>query len=118
MSELVTVMSDAHRELVRLLLNWGVELQEEIKFPPYTVDVYVPVLHVAIEADGPQHSRRRDDKRDQYLCEVYDLIVLRVENSVLKHPEKLHRAVRECFEICAESANARAIRCRNKVPWI
>jgi very-short-patch-repair endonuclease len=118
MSELVRVMSDAHRELIRLLQNWGVGLMEEVEFPPYTVDIYVPDAHVAIEADGPHHSRRHDDKRDQQLYERYSLVVLRVQNELLSHPDKLRVGLQEAFAQCTGDITARLTRCRNILPWI
>lgn len=80
MSELVRVLSDAHRRVIRLLETWGVEIMEETAFPPYIVDVYLQDYHAAVEVDGPHHRNRckQDKRRDTLLLDRYSLPTFRV----------------------------------------
>lgn len=55
------------------------------KFGKYQVDVYVPELHVAFEADGEHwhEDKERDARRDAYLLEEFDLPVIRLTGKEL-----------------------------------
>ncbi|KKN86932.1 hypothetical protein LCGC14_0264950 [marine sediment metagenome] len=68
---------------MELLKTVGFELEEEVSFSPYTVDIYVRSRHIAFEADGPQHSETRDKRRDTYLMAKYALPVYRLDYSEL-----------------------------------
>jgi hypothetical protein len=70
--------TEGHQNLTQLLTELGFSVEEEVSFPPYTVDCYVESLHVAFEFDGPHHSQRRDSKRDDQLLVWYALPVVRV----------------------------------------
>ena len=72
-----------HRQLVALLEWLGFTVEEEKGFYPYHVDVYVPELHVAFEADGPQHRERPDAELDERLLGTYGLPVYRLPAVVL-----------------------------------
>jgi len=118
MSEPVTEMSDLHRELTRLLQNWGLELMDEVPFPPFQVDIYVPQAHVAIEADGPQHNRRADERRDEKLFELYDLPVIHVTDEAIAEQASLRYALLAHIGIYMQTAEQRLTRCKAKLPWI
>ena len=75
-----------HRQLVALLEWLGFTVEEEKGFYPYHVDVYVPELHVAFEADGPQHRERPDAERDERLLGTYALQIYRLGAGVLDKP--------------------------------
>lgn len=75
---LETTMTQPHKELIQLLESIGLDCVEEVKFSPYIVDIYVPSLHIAFEADGPMHNKKKDDTRDYRLESVYALPVIRV----------------------------------------
>ncbi len=77
--KLETTMTMPHKELIRLLESIGLDCVEEVKFNPYTVDIYVPSLHIAFEADGPMHNVKKDNTRDYRLESVYALPVIRVK---------------------------------------
>ena len=79
---LVTEISDAHRELIRLLENSGLCIIEEQEFPPYTVDIYLPDVHLGVEVDGPHHELKRDARRDEQLLNDYLLPVLHVSTKL------------------------------------
>ncbi len=73
-----TTMTEGHQRLNKLLADLGFVSDDERPFGPYTVDCYVPSLHVAFEYDGPQHFAAHDRKRDAYLFATHGLPVIRV----------------------------------------
>lgn len=79
-----TTMTRPHRQLIQLLEGLGLTVETEVGFPPKFVDCYLPDLHVAVEADGPAHSRERDLDRDAYLMARYALPVYRVSATALR----------------------------------
>lgn len=76
-------MTLGHQQLVSLVTQMGFQVRIEEPFAPYVVDVYIPEMHVALEADGPRHSKRKDALRDAVLLEQYGLPVLRFANKEL-----------------------------------
>ena len=85
-----TTRTKPHLQLLDLLEKLGYEVEEEKSFPPYSVDAYLPGLHVAFEADGPTHQQKSDAKRDLRLMGKYALPVYRLSSIVLdKQPEEL-----------------------------
>lgn len=85
-----TELTGIHRELTRLLAFIGFDVEDEKAFPPYQVDCYVEELHVAFEADGPQHRGKADRKRDSQLLACYALPVVRVTSAALEGSD-LHK---------------------------
>ena len=79
----LTTMTQPHRQLIKLLEECGFEVEVEVSFPPKSVDCYLPEYHIAIEADGPQHTRMKDLDRDAYLMAQYALPVYRVTSEEL-----------------------------------
>ena len=73
-----TVISDAHSRVIKLLEARGLCLQEEIDFPPFRIDLYLPDYHVCIEVDGPYHSERANRLRDRELENVYHMPTFRI----------------------------------------
>ena len=112
------VLTDAHVAVVRELERRGLGVMNEIPFPPYTVDVYVPRFHCAIEIDGPQHGKTRDEKRDRRLVEEYDLPVFRVKAGEAKRPKKWLPALRDFLLSAAETADERRSECEQKASWL
>lgn len=55
----------------------GLVYESEREFSPYTVDIFLPEINCAIEVDGPYHSKKKDEIRDQKLLENYGLYILR-----------------------------------------
>lgn len=72
-----------HRDLMEWLEKRGQEVMEEVPFPPYQVDIYLPRLHAAVEADGPMHSGPKDRNRDQVLWDEYKLNMAHVSMDCL-----------------------------------
>lgn len=71
--------SGPHRKLERFLDEFGFRYESERPFGPYTVDIYLPDWHICVEADGPYHSKAKDEKRDAYLLEKFGLYLLRIK---------------------------------------
>lgn len=80
-------LTKGHLEVHEIVVYCGFDVDDEVEFPPYTVDIYVPELHVAVEYDGPMHDgygqKKKDRIRDQYLIEEYGLPVLRINHKDL-----------------------------------
>lgn len=80
------MMTQLHRKLVELLEELHLQVEIEKAFTPYSVDVYLPRLHVVIEADGPQHKNHaKDALRDGVLRVRYGLPVYRVTEEQMSH---------------------------------
>ena len=104
MSEPVRVLSDAHRRVIRLLEMAGLEIMEEVGFPPYQIDIYIPDCHAAVEVDGPHHRnrRRRDRRRDILLIDRYSLPTFRVPMRGRGWEEEFGRFLRLAKETARE----------------
>jgi len=117
-SEGVTVVSDAHRDMIRQLEERGFEVMEEIPFPPYQVDIYVPLFHMCVEVDGPQHGKRADEKRNEALVRVYSLPTFRVKSGDVNPPDRWESDLTEFVKEHALTAGTRWEKCAMKVPWL
>lgn len=71
-------MTEGHKALMFALEYLGFSVEDEVAFPPYTVDCYVESVHTAFEYDGPHHSVKRDETRDLKLMAQYALPVVRI----------------------------------------
>ncbi len=66
----------------------GFLVEVEKFFEPYWVDCYLPDLHVAFEADGPQHkNRRKDTVRDDRILARFNCPIIRVTSETLAKSE-------------------------------
>lgn len=90
MSEL-TKLTKPHKEVLRVLQLQGLEVERERPFDPYCVDIYLPKYHVAVEVDGPQHVRDKDDERDRVLYGLHQLLVFHVSTKDVYKPERWWR---------------------------
>ena len=52
----------------------GLIVRNEIPFGKYVVDIYLPEVHLALEADGEQHGYKRDAERDAYFYAVWGVL--------------------------------------------
>ena len=109
-------VSDAHLRVQNYLEARGVQLIEEVKFTPYTVDVWVPELHMAVEIDGPQHMRKKDLARDAVLVGKYSLYVLHVKHDI-SFDELFERFTIARLDAMMDSTQ-RWEKCRRKTPWL
>ena len=113
----LTVLTDAHRKVMNSLESMGVGVMEEIDFPPYRLDLYLPDYHVAVEIDGPMHSKRQDLKRDMRLSDEYLLPTFRIAHNKI-HPKYWSDSLKVFLESNLHSRNERWEKAEPKVPWI
>ena len=81
------------------LSKFGIRYEQQYEFFPYTVDFYIPDLHMVIEADGKYgHLQKRDVKRDwdlgnkhavEYILHIRDFTQERVEDTLWRGLNKL-----------------------------
>jgi len=120
-SDLVTTMTDLHVDVIRALERMGVGLMYEVPFPPYTVDIYVPNAHAAVEVDGPQHSNKRDRERDDWLTGTYNLCVYHVTQrgwKTVAGREYYRKHLWEFITDARADAEERFNEVRDRVPWL
>jgi hypothetical protein len=112
----LTVLTDAHRRVVRWLENRGWNLLEEVDFPPYRADIFLPDLHAIIEIDGPQHSAKENAKRDEYIWETYSAPTFRVAHDT--NPREWSPSFLKFVSDYADDAEERWDACRIRTPWL
>ncbi|KKL27793.1 hypothetical protein LCGC14_2381610 [marine sediment metagenome] len=83
-------------------------------FPPFSADVYIPSHHVVVEIDGPQHERKRDEKRDKKLLEEYGLPVFHILAAQAKQPKKWWDDFVAFMREASETADERREECEDK----
>jgi len=73
-----------HLRLHKILEEMGFQVLDEALFGRYSLDCYVPEIHIGFEADGKHwHSKKHDSERDAWLFEQFNLPVCRLKDSVL-----------------------------------
>ena len=88
MPEGLTRLTKPHKEVIRYLQLRGLEIAKEVDFPPFTVDIYLPKYHAAIEVDGPMHTPEKDGKRNSELLGIYYLPVVHIPTEQASKPEE------------------------------
>ena len=116
--ETVTILTDAHLAVVRELERRGLGLMEEVEFPPYRVDCYLPSHHVAIEVDGAQHNARADRKRDRELNAEYSLYIFHVAAADAKIPDRWLQHLSAFLDYVQPTKDERWAACEMKTPWL
>lgn len=116
--ETVTVLTDAHLAVVKELERHGMNLMEEVEFPPYRADIYLPAYHVIIEVDGAQHSFAADRKRDRELNADYSLYVFHVAADDAKKPDNWLEALSAFLDYVQPTKDERWAACEMKTPWL
>ena len=111
-------LTDAHQNLIKRLEGRGLNVMEEIPFPPYQVDVYLPDFHVAVEVDGPQHEAKSDRRRDDELWSTYFLPVFRIDAGVVNKPWLWLSHLQLFLERYRSSRHDRWEECKVKTPWL
>lgn len=74
-------MDNAYHALVcQWILELGILYAEEYPIGPYSLDIYLPELTLAIEVDGPSHalSSKKDRIRDEY-CRAHGIETVRIK---------------------------------------
>lgn len=87
-----------HRQLYVLLTGLGLEVREEVRVGPYSVDMFCDDLWLAFEADGLWHGAARDGRRDLWLLESAGIPVFRVREALLKTPDVARQRVLKFVE--------------------
>ena len=107
--------------MVQKIVAAGYRIQEELDFPPYRVDVYLPQFHVAVEADGPLHrgraTMRHDVARDDFLRRRYSLPVVRFTEEDIKSNFFRASLDQQIWAFAADS-NERRREAEFEAPWI
>ena len=115
-TESTTIVSDAHKHVMDLLEQHGLEVMEEVPFPPYTADIYVPRFHMVVEVDGPQHSAKADTRKTRDLIHVYHLAVVRFKAGV-SDTEVISTMDYAC-SVAVETAKLRYEATKLRAPWL
>lgn len=102
-----TVLTDAHARVVRFLIGRGIGLMFEVPMPPYTADVYLTDYHAVLEIDGPQHSKKADNRRDAAIYDRYGALTFRIKASEARQPHKWAKALYEFLDKTAETVDSR-----------
>ena len=118
MTEIPTVLSTAHKKVIKLLEKWGIELMEEVDFPPYRADIYIPDVHVVVEVDGPHHSKKSNEKRDTNRLEQYLLPTFRIKTKDVDHLECWKSELFAFLNKHAWTTEFRREICMPKTPWL
>ncbi len=113
----LTVLTDPHRKVMDALEKMGVGLMEEVDFPPYRADLYLPDYHVIVEIDGPLHNTRRDLKRDVELRNEYGLMTFRISS---RNISLTHWAgpLRVFLDAAINDRDERWEKAELRVPWL
>ena len=118
MTEIPTVLSAAHKKVIKQLENWGIQLMEEVDFPPYRADCYLPDIHVVIEVDGPHHSKKADEKRDAEFLKCFFLPTFRIKTKDATHSERWKSELFAFLNKHAWTATERWEKCSPRTPWL
>ncbi len=116
--ETVTILTDAHLAVIKVLERHGLGLLEEVEFPPYRADVYLPAYHVVVEVDGAQHNMRADRKRDRELNAEYSLYVFHIAAGDAKTPAKWLESLSAFLDYVQPTKDERWAACEMKTPWL
>ena len=114
----LTELTDIHRKVIRRIERIDIPVMAEIDFPPYTVDIYIPDAHMSVEVDGPHHTKKRDEVRDTYLMETYNLPTIRITTAQAKKAHLVREVVQKAHDMWIESAEFRYEEVKEKIPWI
>ncbi len=108
--------SGPHRRVEGILDDMGISYMSEEPFPPYKIDILLPEFWVAIEVDGPFHSKNKDRIRDQFILEYFYLPIMRINAKKWLQREWLKKEITEFIEEWAETSEERKQECRKHRP--
>lgn len=98
-----------HRKVESWLERAGINFESEYdSFPPYSLDIYLPEWHLAIEVDGPYHLQKADRRRDEFLWDTYGIPTLRMKLKSIRKNAVLAR-VKKFIEEYAGSVEERKL---------
>ncbi len=100
-----------HLKLESILRNMGFIVQKEVGYGGFFVDCYLPEFHLALEADGPFHSKKRDEKRDSFLWDKFRLPILRIKGKLLieeSQKDKIRKGILSFIDKYSNSVSDRS----------
>lgn len=100
-------LSKQHRRVLKRLDELQISYIAEYPLGQYSLDIYLPEWHAAIEVDGPFHSPRRDALRDQRLFERFGVKTYRIDTRKPGWYRRLEFFMREVIEDAARDADER-----------
>lgn len=68
-----------HRRLVERISKAGVLYMEEYPVGRRHLDIYLSEMNLAVEVDGPQHNRVKDEARDAEILEDWGIPTIRIK---------------------------------------
>ena len=116
--ETVTILTDAHLAVIKELERHGMGLLEEVEFPPYRADIYLPAYHVLVEVDGAQHNMRADRKRDRELNAEYSLFIFHIAADDAKAPDRWLESLSLFLDYVQPTRDERWANCEMRTPWL
>lgn len=99
--------SGPHRRVEKVLSEMDINFSSEERFAPYTLDIYLPEWHLAIEVDGPAHSAKKDQVRDQWFLEFHGIPTLRLEATIWQKTQTLQEKIIAFIEEHADTVETR-----------
>lgn len=99
--------SKPHRRVERILDDLMINYDSEIFFSPYTVDIYLSEWHLCVEIDGPDHSKKKDEIRDEWLRKQYGLRILRINVKIWRSKKYIQDKILEFLGKYADSSQER-----------
>ena len=114
----LTYMTDVHKAVIKQLERWGLGVMEEVDFPPFRADIYLPDYHCVVEVDGPQHSEKADNKRDRELYDVYGLFVFHVSSKDANKSSEWKEELRLVLIHAKMDKEERWEQHKMKTPWL
>ena len=118
MPEDLTYMTDAHKAVIARLEKWGLGVMEEIDFPPFRADIYLPDFHAVVEVDGPRHAESADRRRDRELGRAYGLYVFHVAAEDARSPAKWRQGLVSFLKYAMKNKQDRWEQHEMGMPWI
>lgn len=95
------------RRVEAILNDMDISFTPEQEFPPYKVDIYITEFHVALEIDGPFHTKAKDKTRDRYLEKFYALPVKRMNSTRWQQKGRIKDNIIKFIEEHADTATER-----------
>lgn len=99
--------SGPHRRVEAILDEMDINYSSEERFVPYTLDIYLPEWHLAIEIDGPGHSVKRDGVRDKWFLEAHGIPTLRLDAKIWQGKNPIKERIIQFIEEHAETVDSR-----------
>lgn len=107
--------SRPHKRIEKILDGMDINYSSEERFAPYTLDIYLPEWHLAIEVDGPAHSEKKDQVRDQWFLEFHGIPTLRLDATVWHKTQTIQENITAFIEQHAGTVETRKDAARQRL---